>query len=125
MPEKIVKNLLQLLAADAGIALLHFAQQAFLGGQQNTRAVGVNRAAFEHNAVRRAISDSTSAATPASPSSFATRPGTWSSRCQSEYLAQALKRQLVRATWPSALRTKIGPESRVQLRSVGHWWKLT
>ncbi len=33
--EVIVKDLLQLLAADAGIALLHLAQQALFGGEQN------------------------------------------------------------------------------------------
>ena len=32
------------------------------------------------------------------PSSFVTRPGSWSSRCQSSYLAQALKCQFVRPT---------------------------
>jgi hypothetical protein len=45
--EKIVKGLLQLRAADAGIALLYLAEQALLGGEQNARAVGVDGAAFE------------------------------------------------------------------------------
>ena len=48
--EIIVKGALQLLAAHAGIALLHLAQQAFFGGEQNSRAVHVDRSAFEHDA---------------------------------------------------------------------------
>ena len=53
--EIVVKGLLQLLAAHAGIALLHFAKQALLGGEQNARAVRVDGAAFEHHPLRRAV----------------------------------------------------------------------
>ena len=42
--------MLELLAADAGIALLHFAQQAFFGGEQGALAVDVDGAAFEDDA---------------------------------------------------------------------------
>ena len=42
-----MEGLLQLLAAHAGIALLDFAQQAFLGGEQNSLSIGVDGAAFE------------------------------------------------------------------------------
>ena len=53
--EIVVEGLLQLLAADAGIALLHRAQQAFFRGEQQACAVDVDTAAFEHQIVRRAI----------------------------------------------------------------------
>src|SRR6476646_3675184 len=58
------------------------------------------------------------------------RLGSWLSCFQSGYLAQALKRQLVMATERSFLTqrsflTKIGPESRVQIRLVGHRWNFT
>ena len=46
---------LQLLTADAGIALLHCAQQAFFGCQQDTCSIGIDAAAFEHQLVLRAI----------------------------------------------------------------------
>ena len=40
--EIIGENALQLLTAQAGIALLHFAQQAFFGGEQSALAVYVD-----------------------------------------------------------------------------------
>src|SRR5690348_16534034 len=55
---------------------------------------------------------------------FAIRPGNWQSSFQSEYLAQALKRQFVIATL-LLLLMKIGPESRVQTRFVGQRWNFT
>ena len=45
--EIVVEGPLKLLAADAGVALLHFAEQALFGGQQDALAVGVDGAAFE------------------------------------------------------------------------------
>ena len=45
-----MERLLKLLAAHAGIALLHFAEQALFGGQQDALAVGVDGAAFEDEA---------------------------------------------------------------------------
>ena len=54
---------------------------------------------------------------------FVIRSGNWLSCFQSGYLAQALNRQFVIAMEFSFL-TKIGPESRVQIRLVGHEMKL-
>ena len=53
--EIVVKGVFELLAADAGVALLDFAEQALLRGEQNASAVGVNGAAFKHDAVLRAV----------------------------------------------------------------------
>ncbi len=53
--EVVVKRALKLLAAHAGIALLHFAQQALFGGEQSALAVHVNRSAFENEAVLRTV----------------------------------------------------------------------
>ncbi len=51
IPEIFGEVSLQIRAAEAGIPHLHgLAQQAFLGGQQQTRAVHVDAAAFEHDA---------------------------------------------------------------------------
>ncbi len=53
--EKIRENLLQLLAAHARVALLHLAQQTFLGRQQSSRAIHVDRPAFKHAALRTVL----------------------------------------------------------------------
>ena len=53
--QEVMKGLFQLVAAHAGIALLHLAQQALLGGEQNTFAIGIDGAALENQAVLRAI----------------------------------------------------------------------
>src|SRR5208337_2796353 len=44
------KDFFVVLARHAGIALLHFAEQAFFGGEERAAAVDVDRAAFEHHA---------------------------------------------------------------------------
>ena len=49
----VVKDPLQLLAAHAGVALLHFAQQALLGGEQHSLAIGIDRPAFENKRASR------------------------------------------------------------------------
>ncbi len=50
-PEIIGEVSLQIRASEAGITHLHgFAQQAFFGGQQETGAVDIDAAAFEHDA---------------------------------------------------------------------------
>ena len=53
--EIVVKRVLKLLAADPGVALLDFAEQALLRGEQNASAVGVNGAAFKNYAVLRTV----------------------------------------------------------------------
>ena len=45
--EIVVEGALKLLAADAGVPLLHFAEQAFFSCQQDPLAVGVDGTAFE------------------------------------------------------------------------------
>jgi hypothetical protein len=54
----------------------------------------------------------------------AARRGTFASSFQSRYLAHALKRKRAIAMRLSR-RTKIGPMSRVQPRSVGQRWNTT
>lgn len=49
--EVVVEGLLELLAADAGIALLDFREEAFFGGEQDACAVHVDGAAFEDEAM--------------------------------------------------------------------------
>ena len=49
--EVIGKRFFVVHACHVRIALLHLAQQAFFGGQNRTRAVDVNRSAFEHDAL--------------------------------------------------------------------------
>jgi hypothetical protein len=51
----IGEELLQFLPGDSGIALLHFAQEALFGGQHQAAAIHVNAAAFQHHAIRLAI----------------------------------------------------------------------
>src|SRR5208337_5656847 len=50
--EIVVARALQLLAAQAGIAPLHFAQKAFFGSEQSALPVHVNRSAFKHHVLR-------------------------------------------------------------------------
>ena len=90
--EIIVKSLLQLLAADAGIALLHFAEQALLGGEQNPlrRWCRWSRLPAPAYAQCRPPA-STAGCHSGRPSSSATRPGTWSSSRQLSYLAQRIE----------------------------------
>jgi hypothetical protein len=45
--EVVVEGLLELLARDAGVALLDFGEEAFFRGDENACAVGVDGAAFE------------------------------------------------------------------------------
>ena len=101
--EIVVECLLELLAANAGIALLHFAEQAFFGRQQDALAVGIDGAAFEDEPALLTGKCRWLAAIGAVRAIPRRDPGIWSSRCQSGYLAQALKRQLVMATWPCAI----------------------
>ncbi len=51
----IVKGLLEFFAAHSRIALLHLAQQALLGGQQNPLPIRIDRAAFEHQPLHGAV----------------------------------------------------------------------
>src|SRR5208283_255377 len=53
--EIIGESALQLRAAQAGVALLHFAQKAFFGGEQSTFAVHVDRSALQHAVVLRTV----------------------------------------------------------------------
>ena len=55
--EILAEGLLQLRFGDAGIALLHLAEQALFCRQQQPCAVSVNGAAFEHKAVFCAIGE--------------------------------------------------------------------
>ena len=48
--EIIVERSFDLLARKPGVALLHFAQQAFLGRQQNAFAIRIDRSALENQA---------------------------------------------------------------------------
>jgi len=52
-----VEDELELLAGDAGVALLHFTEQALLSGEEDAFAVGVNGAAFEDDAVFGAVGE--------------------------------------------------------------------
>jgi len=115
--EKIVEGLFELGAADAGVALLHFAQQTLLGGEQDALAVGVDGTAFEDEALR-AVLVLDGRFPRGDADSSVTRAGNWSSSWLLEYLAQPLKSQSVRPTWPSLLRMKMGPVSRVNCG----WW---
>ena len=91
--EIIVKDLLQLLAADAGIALLHLAEQALFRGEQDARAVGVDGAAFEHEPMCSRRSPARTAGCHAGGRAAPPRgPGTWSSSCQLGYLAQRIEK---------------------------------
>src|ERR1035441_3135146 len=45
--EVVVEGLLELLAGDAGVALLDFREETFLCGEEDAGAVGVDGAAFE------------------------------------------------------------------------------
>ncbi len=54
-PEKIVEDLLKAFAADAGIALLHFTEQALFRREQDAVAIGVDGAAFKNDPMRRAV----------------------------------------------------------------------
>ncbi len=49
--EIIMKNPLQIFAAEAWITLLHLAQQAFLGSDKCAVAVDIDTAAFQHHTV--------------------------------------------------------------------------
>ena len=49
--EVVVEGLFELLAAEAGVALLDLGEEAFFGGEQNACSVGVDGAAFEDDAV--------------------------------------------------------------------------
>ena len=53
--EIIREELLQALAGNLRISLLHGAQEALLGGQHGAAAVDINAAAFEHHAAWLAI----------------------------------------------------------------------
>src|ERR1700723_87204 len=48
--EIVAENFVIVLATEAGVALLRFAQQAFFGCQQGAPAVDVDAAAFKHHA---------------------------------------------------------------------------
>ena len=48
--EKIGEDLFELFAAEAGVALLHFAEKTFFRGEQETGAVDVDGATFQHYA---------------------------------------------------------------------------
>src|SRR5215831_8720325 len=50
--EVFAKNFCVVLFGKAGVPLLNFAQQAFLGGEQSAAAVDINTAAFEDDAPR-------------------------------------------------------------------------
>ncbi len=51
----VVENGFQLLLAHAGVALLDFTEEAFLRGEENACAIGVNGAAFQYYAARPAV----------------------------------------------------------------------
>src|ERR1700684_2377618 len=51
------EGLLQLLAAHAWIALLHIAQEALFGGEQDALAVGVDRSALQYQPLRLSIGE--------------------------------------------------------------------
>ncbi len=121
--EVVVKGLFQLLAADAGVALLDLAEQTLLGGEQRAlrRWCRSSRLRGRSGAGRRR--SRLQAATAADAKGLLHGRGSGHRDASQSYLAQALKCQLVRAISPFALRTKMGPESRVQTRSVGHAMK--
>ncbi len=94
-PKIVGEVSLQVRAAESRIPHLHgFAEQALFGGEQQTRAVDIDAAAFEHDArleLRAACRR------------FATRAGMRLSSRQLSYLAQPLKSQLVMATSPASI----------------------
>ena len=53
--EVVAEDALQLIAAEAGVALLDLAEQALFGGEQDAGSVGVDAAAFEDDAMRGAV----------------------------------------------------------------------
>ncbi len=53
--EVVVEGLLDLLARDAGVALLDLGEEALLGGEEDSGSVGVDGAAFEDEAVGFAV----------------------------------------------------------------------
>ena len=87
--EVVGKRFFVVHARHVRIALLHFAQQAFFGGEDGAGAVDVDGAAFEDDALaERSLGTDFSSAGAA----FAIRLPIFSSCRQFEYLAQALKR---------------------------------
>ena len=70
-----------------GLRCLHLAQQALFRGEKRARAVDVDRAAFEHDAICQGKRTDF-----ASCAAFAIRLPIFSSCRQLEYFAQALKR---------------------------------
>ena len=53
--EGLLESLRVGFVAEAGVALLDLGEQALFGGEQDARAVGVDGAAFEDEAVRLAV----------------------------------------------------------------------
>ena len=106
-------------ASKPGVARLDLGvEQALLGGEQRAPPVDVDAAAFEDDRRGPCRRDGPKAAGRAAAPRARGRGRRF---CQSSYFAQPLKRKRAMATSgprPSR-RTKIGPKSRVQPRSVG------
>ena len=120
--EVVAEDSLELLAADAGVALLDLAEQAFFGGEQDPCAVDVDGAAFEHEAALLAVRHRLVGCHSRQTAAARRRGRDLVVEVPVGILGPGVEAPVGDGDLAlAALRTKIGPESRVQTRSVGHW----